>query len=1340
MESLQEKNLTLDEKAKLKERLALLKKEYKRTVNRLQRSQRAERVKSHVKKTIEEQNRLLSQECAITGSALVSTGLVTYTINASGDVGESQESVSTLVVDKDRKPCVTFNLEPEVHHADSRSPACSGGESSGREAEAASRAEGNGTHIPKQRTRSRLSLSRSLKRVCRSASPSLNVIQQDRIINVPEGQQVNTVAESPSESPVFKRCLKENVTVEEDATISFCSERLKAADLSPEIGGSPGVRTSLVNATDRSPCDRMHNDDTTTEEPTHSNIDNISNRLGTKEEQPLCVTKFPVVRAHDRTCNATETASISQNNPLLRSENQTLTNAEDHGERSLTVEERNPLNSCTLVEGLLFPVEYYVRTTRRMTSCQRKVDLDAVINSHLGLARKGTRGRQWQRSTSLSPRLKDDGNPSTLNHSTVNTSAGEVTRSKRGKGRKSCPAVMFSSGLKDISVQLEFGSDASLMLSGFQSEKENREEKAPSKKPNNEENCLTNITEHSQVKEVLKTRESLVSLPSERKVYSLRPRDAGSHCLHTLTNDSEDFESNPYILRTSKDTKELADSPFPFSGRVTLEHVSRHLDITDFHLPDEEFGVLKLEKLKSTSHLESFVPTPTRARKNPRRAHRNDRATLEAAGSSAVQHGTLRVCPSASEHDLRLLSLHGDCLNDGQSVDSQENISDNNTTLVNEASNLGLVVSQVCPSSDPINALRISPVICGPMESKGETCYFPSSFIKRPFPLDQSLEEVSLETPSSSAEEEKLLSKIIDQSPVRALDHAERKVLVLNTDVLEKLAQPESVGDNLLVSRTDMESIVVTNCPTETNTPTNLSSPKSLACNVLFSTSVCSVSLGGMNESEVPDNSSQFPFLGPTPAVFSSPQACNTPNNAYREQTILKTEGLLPETYGKDGLEYTSVNSEERIVALVETDANHCSRALPLSGDVSVVCDYTMEDKQRNNVEPCGKKGLQEVTTEDKADGEIQENANRLDSDNVEEGTLRSEQLRLISVIQDSCGGGCAVDLCSVWWEFSGCTDLCILSASESSVCLWRPQAAGKWKCAHTWSFTEMPVIQILPLSQEKNIVCVALGNLDIMEIWVLFSHPESQSWEKQLVKCGHTKTAQGLSRHRVVSSSGVGDGQVVELCQLSEGGSTLWSLALTAPTDSILAFSEVDGERDALVGSTVDNNLVIWNCVTGHLLSTIYIGDLCSDVVCLSAASDSGLLFLVVGSLFDKHGEAAGSCIFQLIAANVRGGASALVMSYTIPERLKSRYLEGDVKNQRAAAVLTCGRIALWDLPRSHCSSMLPLSSDTPWCLVRWGHRPSCLLTGQKDGTIFVYEYTDHSSNKTRNDLGEVV
>lgn len=67
------------------------------------------------------------------------------------------------------------------------------------------------------------------------------------------------------------------------------------------------------------------------------------------------------------------------------------------------------LDSCTLVEGLLFPVEYYVRTTRRMTSSQSQPDMQAVLLSQLstGRPRQSRRGRGRGRGPSRHTHVND---------------------------------------------------------------------------------------------------------------------------------------------------------------------------------------------------------------------------------------------------------------------------------------------------------------------------------------------------------------------------------------------------------------------------------------------------------------------------------------------------------------------------------------------------------------------------------------------------------------------------------------------------------------------------------------------------------------------------------------------------------------------------------------------------------------------------------------------------------------------------------------------------------------------------------------------------------------------
>lgn len=67
------------------------------------------------------------------------------------------------------------------------------------------------------------------------------------------------------------------------------------------------------------------------------------------------------------------------------------------------------ITSCTLIEGLPFPVEYYVRTTRRMASAHSPVDLNAVIQSQLSNGRgrrRSNRSRLTSQPSSEKPQEK----------------------------------------------------------------------------------------------------------------------------------------------------------------------------------------------------------------------------------------------------------------------------------------------------------------------------------------------------------------------------------------------------------------------------------------------------------------------------------------------------------------------------------------------------------------------------------------------------------------------------------------------------------------------------------------------------------------------------------------------------------------------------------------------------------------------------------------------------------------------------------------------------------------------------------------------------------------------
>ncbi|KAI4832423.1 hypothetical protein KUCAC02_015392 [Chaenocephalus aceratus] len=131
------------------------------------------------------------------------------------------------------------------------------------------------------------------------------------------------------------------------------------------------------------------------------------------------------------------------------------------------------LDSCTLVEGLLFPAEYYVRTTRRMTQSQSQPNMQAIILSQLSAGRRcssrgrGGRGsnrdtpnpeRSDQHTASVAPCLDSQpAEPNTQSSSEISpivTSARPTRgrRKKRGRGRgrpqtPRCPLSLDSNQL-----------------------------------------------------------------------------------------------------------------------------------------------------------------------------------------------------------------------------------------------------------------------------------------------------------------------------------------------------------------------------------------------------------------------------------------------------------------------------------------------------------------------------------------------------------------------------------------------------------------------------------------------------------------------------------------------------------------------------------------------------------------------------------------------------------------------------------------------------------------------------------------------------------------------------
>lgn len=116
---------------------------------------------------------------------------------------------------------------------------------------------------------------------------------------------------------------------------------------------------------------------------------------------------------------------------MLEQTNQLLKDSNKGYDDRIDTKQSGVLGSCTLVEGLPFPVEYYIRTTRRMAASHSSVDLDAVIYSQL----TGGRGRRRLSQSQTSSRGHMTPEHSVCRSTDQTRRGGKGQRGRRGRPR-----------------------------------------------------------------------------------------------------------------------------------------------------------------------------------------------------------------------------------------------------------------------------------------------------------------------------------------------------------------------------------------------------------------------------------------------------------------------------------------------------------------------------------------------------------------------------------------------------------------------------------------------------------------------------------------------------------------------------------------------------------------------------------------------------------------------------------------------------------------------------------------------------------------------------------------
>ncbi|XP_048188046.1 partner and localizer of BRCA2 isoform X2 [Perognathus longimembris pacificus] len=435
--------------------------------------------------------------------------------------------------------------------------------------------------------------------------------------------------------------------------------------------------------------------------------------------------------------------------------------------------------------------------------------------------------------------------------------------------------------------------------------------------------------------------------------------------------------------------------------------------------------------------------------------------------------------------------------------------------------------------------------------------------------------------------------------------------------------------------------------------PKNQTPHKGLSSSMLLFTPLNTATAAVGNESARPATqvcSPAFPTLGTTPA-FSSPAscdgmsargdgpACSLPHLAPLEDTV-----SLPRTPKQSVYTANPLKLVTNLHVPGRRGQSACDRDCGPQATPAPTESFTFRENQL-----CGNAclALHGHSTEQP------ETAHPPAGESLNPGSLQ-----LLSKLKNPCSS-CSVDVSALWWDQAGLKEPCIVTACEYAVSLWKPLRTWQWEKMYTWHFSEVPVLQIVPVPNVCNLVCVALGTLEIREIRALLWSCGDESERHVLLQSGNIKAVLGLTKRRLVSSSGGPCNQQVEVMTLAEDGSKEKRF-LMPPEETVLTFAEVQGMPEALLGTTVMSNVVIWNLRTGQLLKKMHMAGSYQGSVCHKAYSEMGLLFVVLSHPCAKESECLGSPVFQLVAINPKTALSLGVLLYCLPQEQAGRQVPG--------------------------------------------------------------------------------
>ncbi|XP_035492658.2 partner and localizer of BRCA2 [Scophthalmus maximus] len=1367
--------LHCDDKEKLRRKLALLQREYLRTAQRLQRAERSEAVRRHVRSRITQQNH---RDPEVTSSPCLNPSPLT--LNAANAAAQGpadpdnlrrSQAIRFLLPSDDAYPQTPVSSPDDTAGGHRPSPALRLRSRRSRlrweRRSAEARVTDNSEDGPDQ--------SDKMENGRTEGEEDTTKSEEAEVVNESEELLSTSESESPSLLLTHWRTQAHTETGDmEGKETQGCDEQREKENESTAEGTKEPESTSLLLNCRKSD---VHAEGSGRDCPTNGERKEVEEGDSGEDSG-----------GHRETTLSEENSNkdMEQNAAEKKENGKSHDNTVEIKEETIEAGGKSAglLDSCTLVEGLLFPVEYYVRTTRRMTSSQSQPNMQAVILSQLSAGRqRRSRGRGRGRSIGRTGECSDQhalADFSTLTPASVDphkvctvdasaelsadsqssseisnkisaeafsspgvgaTPRGRGRRRKRGRGRGRTrtprstqtsedprPGVASASSSSPPSPRGPDGPRPHLAPGEPVLVPDDRRPASPCG-PGTCPSPGVDGARCSPASERLQT------------IYPIFLKSSGRTKTSTQTSSSASCWRS-LLLPSSAPAQMSSLLPLPSLLPGSLLNGLMTSDLhQDFHLPDEQFASLKLHKLRrvaaESGGVEHFASPSYNTRSGGGRRHARPRC--ETDGEPAMPLPLpLSLTPTIAAVDVHNKSLEEEPLNRGDTEapggQRTENLDATTDTFSTESVSVARErdADSLDQTKDAGNPRSQRCVSASDTHGSADHRVEPLPRMNFADEVNDSIvgqtNEQNVQQPASDKDAQ--CSDVVGSSedPTSTNHPLEEESVVKTLSFDCPLQEPTKEPSN---SRTASQARGDGEAPGDcTADASEESSPEPTTTRPAGDRSVESD-----NQKCSPRHGVRSQFLL-SPPLASAPGPFTTPHHrpsAPHSSPTLPSLGLTPRP-GCTGLPPTSSPSAPALAlppphspttqALSPPTLSPCPSVTSLPPSRPLVSPSCQNRASLDPSDTAGRCDRVEPVKSPAAPS-IQSRGTAGQEGRKTEASAEHGVMGCTHTLK-APAGGCLVDACCLPGPSGG---LCVAAAGKWAVCLWSQTPPSDWSLAHTWTFND-PVINVFPVPDAAGLLFVTLGQLEIREVRTL-----SCCSLVQVLLCeGVVQAVVGVSGSRVVTSSHSATASTLRVFNVSDDSSTPSSLPLVSPGVCVGALAPVDGLPDALIGSDEGGRVFVWNLKSGQLLRTIVLCDGLSHTACLRGYSYCGVLFVLLqhqllSSLEEeekaaKAKEEERSALFSLVAVNPLSSRSVLATRLYPPTAWSGRLCEADVNSSGVVGLSQSGRACVWELGRPGATAMVRGPEGEGWQLARWGGADT-LVTGHHNGDVTLHRYS---------------